>query len=88
MDEQGLDDNNGGGNAAAARKYLAKVTPKDRVKQASCMNCCGMKRFSRSFCVCLPCSSIPSQISIINLFTRNVVSIGYACDWAMQLVPG
>ncbi|CAE7216542.1 AGD14 [Symbiodinium pilosum] len=32
---KGLDDNNGGGNAAAARKYLAKVTPKDRVKQGS-----------------------------------------------------
>ncbi|CAE7373869.1 AGD14 [Symbiodinium microadriaticum] len=30
-----LDDCNGGGNAAAVRKYLGKVTPKDRVKQGS-----------------------------------------------------
>ena len=32
---QALDDCNGGGNAAAVRKYLRKVTPKDRVKQAA-----------------------------------------------------
>ncbi|CAE7762644.1 AGD14 [Symbiodinium sp. CCMP2592] len=30
-----LDDCNGGGNAAAVRKYLGKVTPKDRAKQGS-----------------------------------------------------
>ena len=33
QNHQALDDCNGGGNAAAARKYLTKVMPKDRVKQ-------------------------------------------------------